>query len=1385
MPIAEDSAGGSPVPIPTNLTTNLTGEATGSGTLDYTTGDIDIAVTVVDNGHNHILSNITDVQVNNAISGQILVYNGTVWANATNTSGITAIVQDLTPQLGGNLDLNGKNINGNGNINLADNYKLTLGTGNDLEISHDGVSSYIRDVGAGDLQIFASDDVYIRGQGSNTYMARFNESGAVTLYHNNVVRLITTDSGITVTDEVEAVEFIGPLRGPTKFKGQAGEALSAGDPVYISGISGNTTVVSKADANDASKMPAFGIIDASVSANASCQVLTFGEMHNLDTSAFSEGDELYVSNTGTLTTAIPSGESSQIQKIAKVTRSHASAGGIFIMGAGRSNAVPNLDNGDIFIGDGTNHATTTSLNTAVNALTLTNYLPLSGGAMTGNITTSGTFDGRDVSVDGAKLDGIATGADVTLNEISAGTNVTISAGGVISSTASGGLAHVVDDTTPQLGGNLDLNSNDITGTGNLNFTGSVTLSGTVDGRDVAADGTKLDGIEASADVTDTANVTAAGALMDSEVTNLAQVKAFDSSDYATAAQGTTADAALPKAGGTMTGDILFNDGVKAKYGTSSDLQIYHDGSNSIIDDSGTGNLYIRSNDVLIDKYTGERMIRAIADGAVTLYYDNAEKLATTSNGIQVTNATNMSMDASASGQIKVQGSGYGFGIALDADAANLYTNSPTRDLVFGVNETEVARVKPAGLDVTGKGTYTGAGSFEALELKTTDANRVYVTGNSTTSGDMWRLGTSTSNANLNIDALQSNGEILLRTGGTTERMRINSGGIDVTGGIDVANGTTYTTTGDFLAKVQQNSNATGKNGLSVMNAWASNTSTIFEAAMGWDGSAAGYYPVFTIDGLGKTTWKNNFGNIRASIDDSGLDVNGSIDVVGASNTRQWSVGTAGARMGVYALDNSTMYMRVESGTSTNLQFGTYDNIPIYTITNNSVKTTLLANGRFGIGTTAPKARTQITSGGYATPSLGSVPANASLYVSPSDTAYGLVVGMDNVAPRTWLQSQHTNGASVAYPLTLQEAGGNVGIGTSAPKTKTQISASGTLNAPSLGSSSTNAPLYLTNSDTSYGLVVGNSSADGHVWLQAQRTDGTATAYNMTLNEAGGNVGIGTSTPSAKLSVAGDLTVSSTIEVGSLTPNQDGAIEVGVIALGTPAISSTTSSTGLMNHIIFDNPNGAVGKINTLNSSTSYLTSSDYRLKTDVQEMTGSIDRVKALRPVNFEWIVDGTRVDGFLAHEAQEVVPEAVDGEKDAMRDQQYVESEATGDIYTPAVEATYETIQVELTPAVEATYDEDGNELTPAVDATYEEQQQELTPAIDEVVHSTDVVEPDKLEEGQLWRETTEKVMATRQVPDYQGIDQSKIVPLLTSALQDAIAKIEALETRLEALES
>ena len=91
-----------------------------------------------------------------------------------------------------------------------------------------------------------------------------------------------------------------------------------------------------------------------------------------------------------------------------------------------------------------------------------------------------------------------------------------------------------------------------------------------EGAFVDGDKTKLDGIEALADVTDATNVTAAGALMDSEVTNLAQVKAFDSADYATAAQGTTADAALPKSGGAMTGAITGNQEITGRRPIVSD-----------------------------------------------------------------------------------------------------------------------------------------------------------------------------------------------------------------------------------------------------------------------------------------------------------------------------------------------------------------------------------------------------------------------------------------------------------------------------------------------------------------------------------------------------------------------------------------------------------------------------------------------------------------------------------------------------------------------------------------------------------------------------------------------------------------------------------------------
>jgi hypothetical protein len=86
----------------------------------------------------------------------------------------------------------------------------------------------------------------------------------------------------------------------------------------------------------------------------------------------------------------------------------------------------------------------------------------------------------------------------------------------------------------------------------------------------------------------------------------------------------------------VTGNATFGDNGKSIFGAGSDLQIYHDGTNSYIDDSGTGSLLLRSDRLRIGKYTGENMIEAYADGQVELYYDSTKRIETTSVGADVT-----------------------------------------------------------------------------------------------------------------------------------------------------------------------------------------------------------------------------------------------------------------------------------------------------------------------------------------------------------------------------------------------------------------------------------------------------------------------------------------------------------------------------------------------------------------------------------------------------------------------------------------------------------------------------------------------------------------------------------------------------------------------------
>ena len=190
---------------------------------------------------------------------------------------------------------------------------------------------------------------------------------------------ITADSNLTRTigeEDSRFITYFGDVNGAIRFKAKndSGVQLTKGTVVYIKGVSGTIPTVDKADANDAAKMPAFGLVYANANDQAEVQIVSFGNLETLNTSTFTAGDTLYVSTTpGELTNSKPTGETSQLQNIGRVVRSDATDGVIIVGGAGRSAATPNLDDGNIFIGNASNQSTSTALS-SINLSTLNDDL---------------------------------------------------------------------------------------------------------------------------------------------------------------------------------------------------------------------------------------------------------------------------------------------------------------------------------------------------------------------------------------------------------------------------------------------------------------------------------------------------------------------------------------------------------------------------------------------------------------------------------------------------------------------------------------------------------------------------------------------------------------------------------------------------------------------------------------------------------------------------------------------------------------------------------------------------------------------------------------------------------------------------------------------------
>jgi len=240
----------------------------------------------------------------------------------------------------------------------------------------------------GDTLIFADGnyvDVYLNGvllvAGSDYNVNTVNTiAGLAALTALDIVEIVVYDTfsvfGGTFQGTLTANQFVGPLTGNVTgeldgavnfiVKNTSGGTIIKGTPVYISGHSGNIPEVNVADADDPAKMPAIGVATEDFNDNTQGNIVTFGKLIGFNTAAFSVNDELYVSTTGTLTATRPNASNTEVQKVAKVIRSHATNGQLFIMGAGRSNDVPNA-----IITNSINLSSTTTVDSVLDEDTMT------------------------------------------------------------------------------------------------------------------------------------------------------------------------------------------------------------------------------------------------------------------------------------------------------------------------------------------------------------------------------------------------------------------------------------------------------------------------------------------------------------------------------------------------------------------------------------------------------------------------------------------------------------------------------------------------------------------------------------------------------------------------------------------------------------------------------------------------------------------------------------------------------------------------------------------------------------------------------------------------------------------------------------------------------
>jgi len=409
----------------TNNQTSFSGSDDNSQTLSYVTGYLQVFLNGI------LLDNGTDYTANTTTS--VVLVNG---ANAGDLVQISTFVKVL-----GTADISVDTFTPNGSTAV-----FTLSENPDVE---ENIQVYI-------------DGVY---QEQSTYSV----SGNILTLDANPASGTTVEVSIgtrnvtlaNLEDLTASGFFIGDLNGAVvqDVYNNTATQLNKGDAVYLTGgNTGDNPHVDLCDNTNSAKMPALGVVRENIAAGSVGQVVTSGVMNDSN-HGYTLGADLYVNSAGQLTTTIPTGEGELLQKIGKVVSSNH----IIIQGAFRTNAVPNLNDGNIFIGDSNNQAVTGNLNTLVNT-------HLASGN-TGNVVIGGdlTVQGNTTTLNTATLDvedlNITVGSGATSSSTADGSGITFG-------DYTGNATFTWDDSESALVSNKTLKALSIRSDANISIEGS-------------------------------------------------------------------------------------------------------------------------------------------------------------------------------------------------------------------------------------------------------------------------------------------------------------------------------------------------------------------------------------------------------------------------------------------------------------------------------------------------------------------------------------------------------------------------------------------------------------------------------------------------------------------------------------------------------------------------------------------------------------------------------------------------------------------------------------------------------------------------------------------------------------------------------------------------